>query len=193
MLRNLGLLFGVSVTLLLAACGTSARQIDLAQVSARPDRAIIVFSLHVPEGQEQGGWGGGPAPTTYAVDLDRYDLDRQAMVGGCFRRRDVVQAEIPNTPGRPIYLAFDVPTGAYVVSPFIPHGHNREQAWIVPKGSVTYVGAFSRKTTGPHPLNFNATAEHSDELEQARRDTGLILTPAQVVDVVPPRPYICTP
>ena len=192
-LRNLGRLFGVCAAILTTACGTSARQLELAQAKARPDRAIIVFSLQVPEGEEVVGRPGGQPPPLYGLDLDRYDLAQQAMVGGCFSRRDVVQAQIPNRPGEPVYFAFDVPAGAYVMSPSIPHAELRDKAWIVPKGSVTYIGAFSRRTAEPHQLDFNAETDHADDLENARRQTGLDLARAEVVAVIPPRPYLCTP
>jgi hypothetical protein len=192
-LRNFGLLLALGASLLTSACGTSARQIALTDVAARPDRAVIVFSLHVAEGQDAGEPAGPPAPARYGVDLDRYDLTRQSVVGGCFSRRDVVQAEIPNRAGTSAYFAFEVPAGAYVISPFVSHSSHWEQAWVIPASSVTYIGAFDRRVMPPRPAAINFTTDYSNRLDDARRETGLPLATAELIDVARPRPYICTP
>ncbi|WP_453977133.1 hypothetical protein [Brevundimonas sp. Marseille-Q4549] len=192
-LRIIGSLWILSLPLLAGACGTAARPIPLTDLTPRPNRAIVLFSLQVLEDTAPVSTSPEQPAGRYEVALDRYDLTRQTIVGGCFSRRDIVQAKIAGKPGSPAYFAFDVPAGAYVISPFMSHRDHHDQAWMVPVGSITYVGAFTRTPSPSSVAGYDFTTEHTDHLAQAREDTGLDLSPAQTLNVTPPRIYICTP
>lgn len=171
----------------LAGCTVNNARLLPTGASVESGRAIVVVGVQV-----EGNWGY-PA---FAVELDEYSLGTQSATGGCFRFNRM-EAAVPSTPGPLRYVAFDVPPGAYVISPFTgaPRAAGSTldtTAFMAPEGQIVYVGDFIYAR--------NQTLEYRGDLTALRRALGRALpdlkgavVPADTVTVKAAKPFMCTP
>lgn len=175
-----------SVALLVACTWNSVEALG-PDAHAAPREAIVVYGIVV-----DGTWG---APQL-AVDLDRYDLKRQAGAGGCLRH-DRTEAAVPAVRGTRRDFAFRVPPGHYAPSPFNPYpAQLGTQAFSAPAGKVVYVGTFvysghSRDASRLELRRDLEAARH--RLASSFPHLAAKLSLAASTTVTPARLFLCAP
>jgi hypothetical protein len=186
---------GLAAAALLTGCAlNSTVAVSPDHPAPIPRRAVVVFAVAAES---------LPPQNLNAVQLDQYDLVKQQITGGCFLFERVIGEIIPTNPGQKRYFVFAAAPGAYTFSRFnnaVLDGPSR--AFIAPSGQVTYIGDFTyrdpqsvrrgrRDDTPIRPDDRRITL--TMDLVTAEKVTGATMVPAKVVDVAPPRAFVCTP
>ena len=147
-------------------------------------RAVVVYGVTVA-----GPWDY----PRFGITLDRYDIDQQAITGGCFLY-DRLEASVPAAPAPTRYFAFDAPPGHYIYSAFsTTRFAGRDQAFEARPGRAVYIGNFV--------LGEQRTVTLRRELDDATRQAiaaslpalASPFQPAPQVVAKPGRPFLCTP
>lgn len=148
-----------------------------------PWRAVVVYGMGI-----EGDWDY----PKLAVHLEEYSLTAQAATGNCMFFNQL-QASIPAAPAPVRYVAFDVPAGNYVYSPFNSAALNlATPAFTAPPGRLVYIGDFI------YTREKNVVLRRDLETFELARKRALPdlkgeVSLAETHAVAPPRPFICTP
>jgi hypothetical protein len=185
----------ISCTLALAAAGlglagcvvNAARPYAGETPGAGTGRAVALIGLTVdrPSSLPQ-----------FRVVLDQYDVERQAITGGCLSYNRI-EATVPNAVTATRFFAFDLPAGHYVYSAFnLGSGagggfQGADQALRVPPGQVVYLGNFVLDG-GRVTLRRDIAGERV-ALARAWPTLAPPAVAATAVTVLPAKPFMCTP
>jgi hypothetical protein len=129
----------------------------------------------------------------FSVQLDEYDVAKQASAGNCWRYNRAL-AIVPSEPGVVRHVAFDVPAGHYAFSGF-GAGRGLEggpQAFAAPSGQVVHVGDFIYAPSGYLVLRRNLEAARAS-LASTSPELAKRISPASATTIKAPVGILCTP
>ncbi len=179
----------LALLLLTLACwlltGCTFNQVQPFSKGLQPnsDYAVLVYGLGV-----EGAW---TAPR-FAVTLDEYSLQTQAITGNCWHYNRTV-ASVPAPKKGIEYFAFKAPAGHYVYSAFNGATLDRaSSAFHAPPGQITYIGDFILKENRSVTL-VSDIAQSKAALMSALPDIKGEIRQAESTPVPSPAAFLCTP